>query len=68
MCLLSQIEYKHKIERDKQQRKELLEERRKAKYEKHFDICKKVEYFLFFHLVFALKLDLEQLRTFSSKS
>ena len=42
MCRLAQIEYRDQIQKAEDERRELLEERRKAKYEKHYDICQQV--------------------------
>ena len=42
MCRLAQIEYRDQIQKAEDERKELLEKRRKEKYEKHYDICQQV--------------------------
>ncbi|CAB4023642.1 Hypothetical predicted protein, partial [Paramuricea clavata] len=42
MCRLAQIEYRDQIQKAEDERRELLEERRKAKYEKHYDICQQI--------------------------
>ena len=42
MCRLAQIEYRDQIQKAEDERRELLEERRKAKYEKHYKICEQV--------------------------
>ena len=47
MCRLAQIEYKDQIEKAENERRELLEGRRKAKYEKHYNICRQVIYITF---------------------
>ena len=42
MCRLAQIEYGDQIRKAEDERKELLEERRKEKYDKHYKICQQV--------------------------
>jgi hypothetical protein len=44
MCRLAQIEYGDEIQKAENERKELLEERRKEKYEKHYEICQQVKF------------------------
>lgn len=44
MCRLAQIEYRDQIQKAEDERRELLEERRKAKYEKHYTICQQVSF------------------------
>lgn len=42
MCRLAQIEYRDQIKKAKDEREQLLEERRRQKYEKHYNICQQV--------------------------
>ncbi|XP_028417674.1 sperm flagellar protein 2-like [Dendronephthya gigantea] len=42
MCRLAQIEYRDQIKKTKDEREQLLEERRKQKYEKHYNICEQI--------------------------